>query len=314
MTVPSLFDMSLRAKRRDRAAADFPHHDFLYQAAAHEMLDRLSDVQRDFRDALVIGAPTDSIPSALRARGIGVTVADPGPQVARDRGGMWLIEDQPLPFAPGSFDLILSCMTMDSVNDVPGLLVQLRELLRPDGLLLAAFVGWGSLPRLRSALLAADGDRPAQRLHPQIDVRGAGDLLMRAGFALPVADVQSLSVGYDNLLGLLADLRGMGAAQCLVSRPPPLSRSGLERAIADFASAADADGRVRERFEIVHISGWRPDPSQPKPARRGSATVSLADALKGPGSSNFMTVMPAKAGISPASRDPSFRWDDEQET
>lgn len=271
MAVPLLFDMSLRAKRRDRAAANFAHHAFLYEAAAHEMLDRLADVQRDFRDALVIGAPTDTLPSALRARGLGVTVADPG-----------LSEDAPLPFAAGSFDLILSCMTMDSVNDVPGLLVQFRELLRPDGLLLAAFIGAGSLPRLRSALLAADGDKPAQRIHPQIDVRGAGDLLMRAGFALPVADVQSLLVGYDNLLGLLADLRGMGAAQCLVSRPPPLSRAGLGRAMEDFAEGADPDGRVRERFEIVHISGWRPDPSQPKPARRGSATMSLAEALKGP--------------------------------
>jgi NADH dehydrogenase [ubiquinone] 1 alpha subcomplex assembly factor 5 len=282
MAVPDLFDMSLRARRRDRAAAGFAHHAFLYEAMTHEMLDRLSDVQRDFRDALVIGAPTDTLTAALRARGLAVTVADPGPRFAEGQGGVWLNEDSPLPFAPGSFDLILSCGTMDSVNDVPGVLVQLREALRPDGLLLAAFVGAGSLPRLRSALLAADDDRPAQRIHPQIDVRTAGDLLMRAGFALPVADVQSLSVGYDSLLGLLGDLRGMGAAQCLVSRPPPLGRPALGRAIADFAGAADADGRTRERFEIIHISGWRPDPSQPKPARRGSATVSLAEALKGP--------------------------------
>lgn len=281
MTVPVLFDMSLRARRRDRAAPAFARHAFLYEAAAHEMLDRLSDVRRDFREALVIGAPQDILPSALRQQGFRVTVADPGAHFAAMQGGVCVCEDRPLPFAPSSFDLILSCGTMDSVNDVPGLLVQLRELLRPDGLLLAAFVGAGSLPRLRAALLAADGDRPAQRLHPQIDVRTAGDLLMRAGFALPVADVQSLDVGYDGLLGLLDDLRGMGAAQCLVSRPPPLTRAGLVRAMEDFAGGADADGRIRERFEIIHISGWRPDPSQPKPARRGSATVSLADALKG---------------------------------
>ena len=282
MAVPMLFDKSLRAKRRDRAAGGFVRHAFLYEAAAEEMLDRLADVQRDFRDALVIGAPTGMLPAALRARGLAVTVADPGARNAAALGGVRLDEDMPLPFAHASFDLILSCGTLDSVNDVPGVLVQLRELLRPDGLLLAAFMGAGSLGRLRSALLAADGDRPAQRIHPQIDVRTAGDLLMRAGFALPVADVQSLSVGYDSLLGLLADLRGMGAAQCLVSRPPPLTRAGLARAIEDFAAGADADGRVRERFEIIHISGWRPDPSQPKPARRGSATVSLAEALKGP--------------------------------
>lgn len=280
MSVPAVFDMTLRALRRDRAARSFDQHAFLYQAVAGEMLDRLEDVQRDFTSALVIGAPVDMLPAALRARGIDVTVADPGARFAAARGGVQISEDEPLPFAPASFDLILCCCTLDSVNDVPGFLVQLREALRPDGLMLAAFIGAGSLPHLRAALLAADGDRPAQRIHPQIDVRTAGDLLMRAGYAMPVADGHGLRVGYDNLIALLEDLRGMGAAQCLVSRPPPLGRAGLARAIERFAAAADEDGRVRERFEIVHMSGWRPDPSQAKAARRGSATVSLAEALK----------------------------------
>lgn len=275
--------MALRARRRDRAARNFDAHGFLYEAAAEEMLDRLMDVSRTFRDALVIGAPTDMLPIALRARGLTVQVADPGPAFAAARGGVAISEDEPLPFAPGSFDLILCCGTLESVNDVPGFLVQLREILRPDGLLLVAFVGAGSLPGLRAALLEGDGDRPAQRIHPQIDVRSAGDLLSRAGFAMPVADVQSLRVGYENMTGLTTDLRGMGGAQCLASAPPPLTRSALLRAMIRFAEGADPDGRVRERFEIVHMSGWRPDPSQPKAARRGSATVSLADALKGGG-------------------------------
>lgn len=282
MSVPRIFDKALRARRRDRAAARFAAHDFLYEAAAEEMLDRLADVSRDFRDALVIGAPTAILATALRARGLAVTVADPGPAFAAAQGGTMVDEDAPLPFADASFDLILDCCTLESVNDVPGFLLQLRGLLRPDGLLLAAFVGAGSLPALRAALLAADGDRPAQRIHPQIDVRSAGDLLSRAGFTMPVADVQSLRVGYANLFGLLADLRGMGSAQCLASTPPPLTRSALARAAERFADQAEPDGRVRERFEIVHMSGWRPDPSQPAPARRGSATVSLAEALKKP--------------------------------
>jgi SAM-dependent methyltransferase len=280
MSVPIIFDMALRARRRDRAAHGFADHGFLYEAAAGEMLDRLDDVSRTFQDVLVIGAPTGLLPDALRARGLTVTVGDPGARFARARGGQTVQEDAPLPFAPASADLILCCGTLESVNDVPGFLTQLREILRPDGLLLVAFVGAGSLALLRAALLAADGDRPAQRIHPQIDVRSAGDLLSRAGFAMPVADVQSLRVGYDGLLPLMADLRGMGGAQCLASAPPPLTRGKLMTAIEHFASAADPDGRVRERFEIVHMSGWRPDASQPKPARRGSATMSLADALK----------------------------------
>lgn len=283
MSIPQIFDKTVRSRRRDRAATVFAAHDFLYEAAAAEMIDRLADVSRDFGEALVFGAPTPTLPDALRARGMTVTVADPGAIFAQAQGGVMADEDAILPFEPASFDLILACGVLDSVNDVPGFLLQLREALRPDGLLLGAFVGAGSLPMLRGALLAADGDRPAQRIHPQIDVRGAGDLLSRAGFAMPVADAQPLRVGYDSLFGLLRDLRGMGAAQCLASRPPALTRDGLMRAAAHFAEAADADGRTRERFEIVHMSGWRPAPGQPKPARRGSATVSLADALKAKG-------------------------------
>lgn len=266
--------------RRDRAAAGFAEHGFLYEAAAGELLDRLADVSRAFADALVIGVSSDTLPQGLRARGMAVTVADPGARFAAATGGVVIDEDRPLPFPPSRFDLIICCGTIESVNDVPGFLVQLRESLRPDGLLLAAFVGGGSLGHLRAALLAGDDDRPAQRLHPQIDVRAAGDLLQRAGFTMPVADVQSLRVGYGDLFALLRDLRGMGGAQCLISRPPPLTRGALLRAAETFMARADPDGRVRERFEIVHLSGWRPDPSQPKPARRGSATVSLAEALK----------------------------------
>jgi len=280
MAVPRIFDMALRANRRDRASPAFANHAFLYEAVAAEMLDRLDDVQRAHRDALVIGAPVDTLARALRQKGMTVTVADPGAVFSAAHGGVQVMEDDALPFAPGSFDLIMSCGVLDSVNDVPGLLIQMRGLLRPDGLLLGAFVGGGSLARLRAALLAGDGERPAQRLHPQIDVRAAGDLLQRAGFAMPVADSQTIQVGYAALWRLLADLRGMGAAQCLVSRPPPLTRSALLEAAQAFAGFADADGRVRERFEIVHISGWCPDPGQPKAARRGSAKVSLADALK----------------------------------
>ncbi len=282
MSVPTIFDMATRARRRDRAAPGFAAHDFLHAAMADELIDRLADVRRDFRDALVSGCPDDRLTGALAARGMSVTAIDPGAVNAARMGGVRADEDA-LPFAAPRFDLILSCGTLDSVNDVPGALLQLNRALRPDGLLLAAFAGAGSLPRLRAALLAGDGERPAQRLHPQIDVRAAGDLLARAGFAMPVADTQELTVRYGSLFTLMADLRGMGAASCLASPPPPLGRAALARAAARFAGDADPDGRTPERFVIVHMSGWKADPSQPRPARRGSATASLAEALRAKG-------------------------------
>jgi SAM-dependent methyltransferase len=279
MTVPRIFDEQLRARRRDRAAARFAAHDFLYATMADEMLERLDDVTHRFARALVIGCPDRRLAEALEARGCMVTCADPGPVWAGLAGGVVIREDA-LPFAPGTFDLILCCGTLDSVNDLPGALIGLNQALEPDGLLLVSFIGAGSLPMLRAALLAADGDRPAQRIHPQVDVRALGDLLARAGFAMPVADQEALDVRYGSLFSLLADLRGMGGAQCLASAPPTLTRAGLARAAETFAYSADADGRTTERFVILHGSGWHPSASQPRPARRGSASVSLADALK----------------------------------
>ena len=245
---------------------------------ADDLLDRLSLVSRPFANALILGA-ADPITGALAARGISGVAADPGLAFAAAARGVQCDEDR-LPFADRSVDLVVSVGVLDSVGDLPGALALARRVLRPDGLLLAAFVGAGSLPRLRAAMLAADGERPAPRLHPQIDVRSAGDLLVRAGFAMPVADGDTLKVRYGSLPGLIADLRGMGATSVLADPSPPLDRRALGVALADFANAADADGRTTETFQLVYLSGWAPDPSQPKPARRGSATASLADALK----------------------------------
>ena len=277
--VPSIFDESRRRMRRNRAARSFSRHDFLYAAMAEQMLERLGDVTRTFKRALVIGCPDDRLAAALRAKGATVTCADPGPAFARLVGGDTVREDA-LPYPAGSFDLVLCCGTLESVNDLPGALIGMNRLLEPDGLMLLCFVGAGSLAKLKTALLAADGDRAAQRLHPQVDVRALGDLLHRAGFALPVADSETLDARYGSVFGLLADLRGMGAAQCLASPPPPLTRSGLARAAETFAGMADADGRTTERFVVLHGSGWHPAPTQQRPARRGSGMVSLLDALK----------------------------------
>jgi len=279
MDRPDIFDRTLRARRRDRMIAGFADHDFLYRAMLDELLDRLTDVQRDLPEALVIGCPDGSARAALEAMGKRVACLDPGFLAARAAGGVQGDEDA-LPFADDSFDLVIACGTLDSVNDLPGALILMRRVLRPDGLMLAAFAGAGSLPRLKAALMAGEGDRPGQHVHPQVDVRAAGDLLGRAGFAMPVADGMTLNIRYGDMLRLMRDLRGMGAGNVLASRPPLLTRETVMRAAAHFAEAADDDGRTAEQMTIVFLSGWKPDPSQAKPARRGSATHSLAEALK----------------------------------
>lgn len=279
MSAPEIFDRRRRRARRDRAAAGFAAHDFLHARMAAELLDRLDAVQRDFSAALDLGCLDGRIATALAARGIACVRADPGFRFARAARGVQCDEDM-LPFADASFDLVTAAGGLESVNDLPGALMLIRRALRPDGLFMGAMIGAGSLPRLRAALLASDPDRAVARIHPQVDVRSAGDLLARAGFALPVADSERVTVRYGSLFGLLADLRGAGMSNVLAGVVPPLTRSGLARAADAFAAAADPDGKTAETIEIIHLLGWAPAPDQPKPARRGSATASLAEALR----------------------------------
>lgn len=244
------------------------------------LLERLGDVTRRFRQALVIGCPDTSARDALSAQGMDVTCVDPGARNAALNGGIRAEEDA-LPFADNSFDLVLGCGTLDTVNDLPGALMLIRRVLRPDGLFLGASMGAGSLPRLKQALMVAEGDQPRPHVHPQIDVRAAGDLLARAGFAMPVADTETFRVRYPSILALMHDLRGMGASNAMTgNRRGPLTRKVIAEAAIHFAANADPDGKTAETFAILTLSGWKPDPSQPAPARRGSATMSLAQALK----------------------------------
>lgn len=273
------FDRRLRRLRRDRAAARFAQADYLHRLAADELIERLDFVKRDFSRALDLGCAGGYLTRRLRERGLDVTPFDSGASFARAAGGVQGDEDRP-PFADGGFDLVVSVGALDGVNDLPGALLLIRRALKPDGLFLGAFAGAGSLPRLRRAMLAADSAEggAAPRVHPQIDVRAAGDLLIRAGFALPVVDAQPVDVRFASLMDLVRDLRAMAATNILAARSRrPLGRHGLAAAIADFQSDG---GRTAERFEILHLLGWSPSPDQPRPARRGSATVSLAEALK----------------------------------
>nr|WP_277924415.1 class I SAM-dependent methyltransferase [Sphingomonas sp. CROZ-RG-20F-R02-07] len=275
---PDIFDRTARRLRRDRAVRGFAAHDFLRAAMIEGIADRLDTVKRDFADVLDCGCFDGAFAPPPGAR---VARVDSGFLFASHAGGVQADEDR-LPFADASFDLVVSAGVLDQVGDLPGALSLIRRVLRPDGLFLGAFVGGNSLPRLRAALRTAEADRPVARLHPMVDVRSAGDLLMRAGFALPVADVEALEVGYGDMLRLLGDLRGMAASNLLMERRP-LTRGALAAAAHAFSAAADADGRTREHFDLIFLTGWAPDPSQPKPARRGSATASLGAALGRPG-------------------------------
>jgi SAM-dependent methyltransferase len=259
------YDRALRRLRRARAAASGAGADYLFRHMADDLIERLDLVTRTFSDTLVLG-PDAHLAEHLRQRGLEVTWSD--------------ADEDRLPFAEPRFDLILSAGSLDTVNDLPGALIQIRRALRPDGLFLGAFVGAGSLPRLRRAMRGAEGAEcrpPSPRIHPQIDVRAAGDLLTRTGFALPVADCESLTVRFSAFRTLVADLRAMGATNILAARDrKPFGRTGLAAATADF----EDDGGTAERFEIVHMAGWAPDAGQPRAAARGSGSVSLADALR----------------------------------
>jgi NADH dehydrogenase [ubiquinone] 1 alpha subcomplex assembly factor 5 len=276
-----LFDRRLRRLRRDRAAAAGGAADDLLRHAGDELIERLDSVRREFRRALLLGAGDPTLRDRLRERGLEVVAADAGTRFAQD--GVQCDEDR-LPFADGAFDLVVCVGVLDSVNDLPGALTLVRRMLRPDGLFLAAFAGAGSLPRLRRAMQAAEeheGLAASPRIHPQIDLRAAGDLLLRAGFTLPVVDAETLTVRYGTLAALVRDLRALGAANVLAERSKrPLGRIGFAAAAAGFAAQAESDGKTAERFEIVYMTGWSPSPDQPKPAPRGSGTASLATALQ----------------------------------
>jgi SAM-dependent methyltransferase len=252
-----IFDRRLRRLRRDRAAG-LAGADYLHRFAAGDLADRLDFVRRDFASALLLGALDGGLRLTLEARGIATIVADPGFRLAARAGGVQCDEDRP-GFADSSFDLIVSVGLLDSVDDLPGALLLVRRLLRPGGLFLAALAGAGSLPRLRASMLAADmaGGGASPRIHPQIDVRAAGDLLQRAGFALPVADTHGVDVRFPDFLSLVRDLRAMGATNLLSTRSRgSIGRGGLAAAIAGFE--AGAQGGAGEHFEILTLSGWAP--------------------------------------------------------
>ncbi len=286
MSHPVIFDRGLLRARRSRARKRDPAT-FLIERAADDLAARLSAVLRPFDLAADIGTPTDAVRRALSGRVGAVVAVDP---IAAHLVGKRLpvaADEEALPFRDGSLDLVVSALALQFVNDLPGTLIQIRRALKPDGLLLAALIGGDSLAELRQAFAAAEAEVEqgvSPRVAPFADLRELGALLQRAGFALPVTDVDRVIVRYASPLDLLHDLRRMGAANALAERRRvPLRRATLRRMLEIYAEKfADPDGRIRATFEIVWLSGWSPHESQQQPLKPGSAKTRLADALRVP--------------------------------
>jgi SAM-dependent methyltransferase len=264
---PLLFDRALLARRLARAQQLGPAA-FLLDRVREDMADRLAAVNREFTEVADIWTPGEG----LSLPGLGIKHVD-------------IAGEEALPLAPASLDLAVSALALQFVNDLPGVLAQIRRALKPDGLLLAALIGGDTLTELRQCFAAAEAECEggvSPRIAPFADLRDIGGLLQRAGLALPVTDVDRVVVRYDNAFALMADLRRMGATNILLERRRTLTRRATMLRTTQIYSErfADPDGRVRATFDIVWLSAWAPHESQPKPLRPGSAIASLEEAVK----------------------------------
>jgi SAM-dependent methyltransferase len=271
---PILFDRALLRARQSRALQSGPAT-FLLDRVAEDLAERLHAVLREFKMAADIGTAGGQIRDAVAGRMDKIARID-----------LPDIESEPLPLAPESLDLVVSALAFQFVNDLPGVLAQIRRALKPDGLLLAAMIGGDTLTELRQSFAAAEAELEgglSPRVAPFADLRDVGALLQRAGFALPVTDVDRVVVRYDSAFALMQDLRRMGATNILVERRrTPTRRATMLRMAQLYGERfADPDGRIRATFDVIWLSGWAPHESQQKPLQPGSAKASLAEAVRG---------------------------------
>lgn len=280
-----VFDLQslVARKRRARRIDDRGAH-FLMQRATEDVADRLSTVQRSFGTAASVLSQTDAAQRMLQQSGKVENIVRVETDAALLDGAGLVAQDEILPLQPESVDLVISLYALQEANDLPGMLIQIRRSLRPDGLFLGCLAGAGTLGELREALLAAETELyggASPRVFPFADVRDMGGLLQRAGFALPVTDSESVTVRYDSMFALIRDLRAMGATNSLLARSrKPANKALFLRAAEIYAERfSDPDGRVRATFSTIWLSGWAPHASQQKPLEPGSAKVSLAKIL-----------------------------------
>ena len=285
MATPVLFDRKLLLVRRRRALA-LGAETFLLDQIANEFVDRLAAVKRHFALALDLGTPGAALSNVLAASGqVGRIVAsEPLAHLRTANAASVAADEEALSFAEAKFDLVVSALALQWVNDLPGTLLQIRRVLKSDGLLLAALIGGETLHELRESFAAAEAEitgGASPRVSPFAEVRSLGSLLQRAGYALPVIDSDRHIVRYQNAFRLFQDLRRMGATNALVERSrKPLTKRIVARAAEIYAGRfSDPDGRLRATFDVLWISGWAPHESQQKPLKPGSAKTRLADAL-----------------------------------
>jgi SAM-dependent methyltransferase len=280
---PIIFDRILLRGRRRRARA-LGAETFLIDRVAADLAERLGAVLRQFDVAVDLGTPTDAVRGAFTGLASIGTLVAANPDVTAPDAPAVAVDEEALPFRDGSLDLVVSALALQFVNDLPGALIQIRRALKPDGLFLAAMLGGDTLTELRQSFAEAEAEVEggvSPHVAPFTDVREMGALLQRAGLALPVTDVDRLTVRYSSAFTLMAELRRMGATNALDERRrTPLRRATLLRMAQIYAKRfADGDGKIRATFEIVWLSGWAPHESQQKPLRPGSAQTRLADAL-----------------------------------
>ncbi len=272
---PKLFDRAMLRARQDRALRSEPVT-FLLDRVTEDLDERLQAVLRDFNDVADVWTPGEALRPPARDRFKSFT------RMVLDHSGQ-----ENLPLQSQSLDLVVSALALQFVNDLPGVLTQIRRALKPDGLLLAAMLGGDTLTELRQSFAAAEAELEggvSPRVAPFADLRDVGSLLQRAGFALPVTDVDRIVVRYDSAFALMADLRRMGASNILAERRrAPTRRATMLRMAQVYGERfADADGRIRATFDVIWLSGWAPHESQQKPLQPGSAQASLAEAVKRP--------------------------------
>lgn len=283
----NLFDRDLLGRRRARIAAKFKDHDFLLRHVAEDLNDRLQAILRDFPLTVNLGAHNGVLGKKLSTNprtGPAIHI-DPCPDMLAHAEGLKIVADEEaLPLKQASIDLVVSALSLQFVNDLPGTFLQIRQCLKPDGLMLASLLGGKTLHELREAFTIAESEIEggiSPHVSPFADIRDCGALLQRAGFTLPVADTDELTVTYETPFALMHELRAMGATNILHARSKtPMKRATLLRACEIYLEKfATEDGRIPATFEVITLTGWAPHESQQQPLKPGSASHRLADAL-----------------------------------